>query len=575
MSESAKNLIGSIQPNRYLKEISTEGVKSVFRKGAVYRYPGIVSMYELAGDHYEMGLQYAVLAHDELAAYLVSLDRVLRWTADREHLPVEAMFDQFQQQALNIMQRLPERFCREMEGIAEGTGLSIESVALLCLTYDVMMSLRCTGVLMRTEEGRVIHARNNDTAGFGGEEMGRLYQVVKYKAAGYNTVTHIDFPFFMGVETGYNDQGLTFSEETLAVNKPNPEGFSLPYLVRIIMEECGSLDELPEYFERYPVVGAYGTVWSDRRGGRGLVAELTPWEWACIDQETPLLWNFNHLYSNVLLPQQKPRVNINPDLDREAIATTFPQKDFYNVDDALDFIALQTGPDGINYAHCASRNAICNKGATQAVVFDPDTQDFYMGVGIYYAARQNVYRYYDDFSRQPALFREGAAMKPALVECARIHNLLLENSEYRDQYAALTGRYKDDPQVYYLAAFYSFLAKTLDAYAEYAETAYRLAPEVGEYRLFAGLAAFQGGDPEKAVALLKDLKLVPVERKHEPLRLYALQRCYEEIESPEAKRYKEELEQFLQQYGAHEYFIQTWKPLFDRSDRSAKTEENL
>jgi predicted choloylglycine hydrolase len=140
----------------------------------------------------------------------------------------------------------------------------------------VLMSGGCTGVLMRSEQGGVIHARNNDTSGFGGEEFGRMSLIVKHRADGYHEVTHIDYPFFMGVETGHNSQGLTFSEETLNVREPNPDGFSLPYLIRIIMEECGSLADLPAYFDHYPVVGAYGTVWSDRRAGKGMVAELTP-----------------------------------------------------------------------------------------------------------------------------------------------------------------------------------------------------------------------------------------------------------------------------------------------------------
>jgi predicted choloylglycine hydrolase len=569
------SLIGALQKTSYLDEILTHGVKSVFREGVMYRYPGLVSMLELQGSHYEMGLQYAVLAHDELAIYLGNIERVLHWTANREGVPVDAMRGLYQEQALKILGRLPDRFVKEMEGMSAGTGLPLETIAFLCLTYDVMMSLRCTGVLMRTENGGIIHARNNDTSGFGGEALAYPYQIVKFKANGFHAVTHMDFPFFMGVETGYNDQGLTFSEETLGVVKPNPEGFSLVYLVRMIMEECGTLDELPEFFDRYPVVGAYGTVWSDRQTGKGMVAELTPWGWARTDQKTSLLWNFNHLYSPELQEQQVPGLNVSPDLDREAVAETYPQKKFYTVDDALDFIGLQVGPEGLDYSHCGSRNAICNKSATQAVAFDPEGLDFYMGVGVYYAARQNVYRFYDDFSRQPVLFRAGAVMRPAVVEIARIHNLLLDNAGYRDAYQDLTNKYKDDPQVYYQVAYYSFQSKSLAQYAAYADTAFQLAPEVGDYRLFAGLAAWQSGDARRAVELLEGLKLDGVVRKHESLRLYALQQGYKGLDDIKSQLYAHELDKFLARFGAQDYFETTWKPLLDCTKQQAQVEEAL
>ena len=120
----------------------------------------------------------------------------------------------------------------------------------------------------------------------------------------------------MGVETGCNDQGLAFSEETLKIQEPDPQGMSLVYLVRMILEESSSLEVLPHYFEKNPVVGAYGTIWSDRKSGEGLLAELTPTAWNIIRLQGPLLWDFNHFYSDNLLEQQSQVNNLFPDPDR-------------------------------------------------------------------------------------------------------------------------------------------------------------------------------------------------------------------------------------------------------------------
>lgn len=556
-------LLGDVLPTPFLEEVKQEGDRFVFRGGVLYRHPGMVPMLELEGTHYEMGLQYGTLLHAELKQYLADLEQVFRWLMGRQQGTIEEMLESFTRQTLNILSRLPERFVDELKGVAEATGLSLEQAALPALMYDVQMSMGCTGVLMRTAAGGVIHGRNNDTSSFGGEKVNSSTVIVRHKAPGYHTVTHIDFPLFMGVETGYNDQGLTFSEETLNVTQPNPDGHSLIYLIRAIMEECGSLDELPAYFDRYPVVGAYGTVWSDRKRGRGMVAELTPSAWAPIEMKEPLLWNYNHLYSAQLQPQQKQRTNLNPDLDRESVARAYRQKPDYTVDDALDFLGAQMGEDGLDYSHCGMRTAVCNKSASQAVVFDPVSLDFYLGTGVYYAARQNIYRVFEDFSRPPELYRPALPMKPAAVEAARIHNLLLDAAGYRDAYQQLSRRYNDDPQVHFLTAYYSLLSHTLPEYAAHAHTACRLAPRVGAYRVLSGAAHYLCGDPLSAVQQLEALQLDEIDRPLEVLRLYVLHKALQAVHPDESIRYMDQLTRLLADCGAPDFLDQSWKPLLE------------
>ena len=66
--------------------------------------------------------------------------------------------------------------------------------------------------LMRGKDGSIIQGRNNDTGGFGGEELAKLTVVVRHNAIGKNAVTHMDQLLYMGVETGYNSKGLSFGE---------------------------------------------------------------------------------------------------------------------------------------------------------------------------------------------------------------------------------------------------------------------------------------------------------------------------------------------------------------------------
>ncbi|MCJ7623866.1 MAG: carcinine hydrolase/isopenicillin-N N-acyltransferase family protein, partial [Anaerolineaceae bacterium] len=366
-----------------------------------------------------------------------------------------------------------------------------------------------------------------------------------------------------GVETGYSDQGLAFSEETLNIKKPNPDGFSLVYLVRLIMEECSTLDQLPEYFNRYPVVGAYGTVWSDQKSGRGLVAELTPTAWEIIKMDGSLLWNFNHLDSDNLIAQQTAGVNLSPDPDRETLAITYPQKDLFEVRDAIEFLGLQVGPQGDDYSHCGTRNPICNKGATQMMVFHPDGDGVYLGMGVYYAARQNIYHYHDDFSKAPELFKGAVPMKPVVVETARIENLLLNNEGYRDAFIDLTKKYRDDANIHFLVALYSFRSKSLEQHAHFAQMAFTLNPEVAEYRLFAGIAAYFMGSFSEALGLLEQIAPADLYDRNEIIRLFVLSKSWQPVDKEKAEGYRAELNALLEQHDGKDYFESAYLPFLE------------
>lgn len=87
-------------------------------------------------------------------------------------------------------------------------------------------------------------------------------------------------------------------------------------------------------------------------------------------------------------------------------------------------------------------------------------------------------------------FMEAVPLKPVVVETARIENLLLKNEGYRDALIDLTRVYRDDANIHFLVAFYSFRSKNLEQYAGHAEMEFTLSPEIAEYRLFAGITAY-------------------------------------------------------------------------------------
>ncbi|MBD3385382.1 hypothetical protein GF407_10710 [candidate division KSB1 bacterium] len=99
----------------------------------------------------------------------------------------------------------------------------------------------------------------------------------------------MDPVLFLGVETGYNEQGITFSEETIALRQANPDGLSLPYLARMALERSNDLEPAYGILDKHATIGGYGTVWSAQKTGSGMVAELTPTAMARHDSQNAIL----------------------------------------------------------------------------------------------------------------------------------------------------------------------------------------------------------------------------------------------------------------------------------------------
>ncbi len=558
---------GNMRETDYSKQVVTEGVKSTFHQGVIYRYPGIVPMLEVQGDYYEMGLQYGALLQPEIKSGMAAMEKILKWNADEMGVPYPALVGIIKYQARQMAGALPQRYQDEMRGVADGSGLPYDTVLACCLFYDVGMGMDCTGVLMRGKDGAVIQGRNNDTAGFGGEELAKMTVVVRYRAPGKNAVTHMDQPLYMGVETGYNDQGLSFGEETLRIKKPNPNGYSLPYLIRMIMEDCSSLDDIYPYFDKYPTIAAYGCVWSDLDAGRGAVVELTPTAWAKNELVGPILWNFNRIYDPVLADQQRPSRSINNiNIDREAVASVFPAKDIYMIEDVAAFVRAQTGPDGSDYSWCGTKLPVCNWMASQMMIFTTGTDGFYMAVGPYYAARQDIYHFYNDFSHQPELFLPAVPIEPVVEKAAQIENRLISKDEKLQAFIDLAAEFKDDANAQFLVAYKAFRLSRMNIFPSYARKAYSMDPGNSEYQMYAGMAYYLGGDMEKAVDLLDAVAARYPEQ--DLIRLTVLERASVSASPQKTSTYAWQKQALLDKYGAQDYYNDAILPLIDALGRS-------
>lgn len=560
---------GSVQEKGYDKQVSISGVKSTFHQGVVYRYPGMVPLLDVTGDYYEMGLQYGVLLKPEITGAIVSFTRILKWNADEMGVPYPILVGLVKFQSGQMAKTLPDRYVEEMKGVAEGSGTPLETIQAISLFYDVSQAMGCTGVLMKGKDGIILHGTNQDTSSFGGEEMGKLTVVVRRNTPGHNSVTNMDQPLYLGLSTGFNDKGIVLFENSLHVRQSNPDGFPVLYLLRMALEDCSNISQVEALLDEYHIIGASSVMWSSRDERNGLITEILPKTWSATRLDSSVLWLFNRILNTELTRYQTASpVLTGHNYDREAVASTFPRKAEYTIEDEISFLRLVTGPDGTDYSWCGTRWPICNWSGQRIILYDPNGDGFYLGTGIYYAAMQNIYHVHSDFSQPPALFMKSVPLNPLVEEVAKIENKLVSRQEKLRDFVGLAKQYKDDANIHFLVAYDSFIQARWDLFADYARKAYTMKPSIIEYQLFAGLAAYQQKDPDSAVSLLQGIDTEKLSQVQRIYRLEVLQRAWEIKDTQKAAQCKAEIAAILNKYNAQAYYKENILPKMEALNSS-------
>jgi tetratricopeptide (TPR) repeat protein len=555
---------GRIKESPYLDEVVTEGRTSLFKEGVVYRYDELPPLLDVSGDHYEMGLQYGVLLRSDIVDALDSYEQIINWTAQEAGVPDWLLVSVVKIQARRIMAKLPERFMDEVRGVSDGSGVPVDTILTISLMYDVVQSVGCTSVLMRGEDGSIIHGRNQDTADFGGRLMNDIPVIVKRRAEGYRTVTNTDYFLYLGVNTGYNDAGLAMSEQTQSTEQTTFNGSSILYLARAALEEASALEELNKFFESYPVNGGSGIVWSDRDTGEGLISELLPTDYDIIEMEEPLLWEINALQSEKLTPLE-PEWDVMDDSkwERVGLADSYPIQAAYSVDDAVAFLRLQTDPEGINYAWYGTAWPICNQTTQQMVIFDPDSDGMYVSFDEQFACADDVYHIHEDFSQPPERVYPALEIDPVMLAVARINNGLLTSTERFNQYLELVEEFPNNAMVHFWVAYEALDRGEFELMAEHADRAYELDPTIPDVRLMGGLAASYQGNTATAIDILEAIESDTLSPYHNAVRLGVLEQLYTPVDPALAGDYGAELNELLTGLNAHSYYASSIQPIVE------------
>jgi hypothetical protein len=519
-----------------------------------------------------MGRQYGVLLRLELKYSLEALDRMLAIISASKGVPLWIVKFYVNLKATTIAARLPKRFRDELQGISKGSGFTYRQILAVSMCYDIFRLRGCTGVISRNPTGELWHGHTTDI-GWGLDWPQTI--MVQHHPTGYHSFTSITWAGFLGTQTAFNDQGLCYSENTLTAKKINSRGFSVNYLARIIMEECGSLTETIPLFDKYKTINGEALYFSDLIHDQAAIAETTPLSptcWAFVPMTDYLLYGVNLYQTPDFITKIQDnyqtqngfntgRLKILADTRARVFTpgqATTSQESKSSLDTLIEILRTSTGPDGRDYAKSAYQEGICNANTLQMVIFDPKGTGVYLSTGAYYASRNPIFYYPADFSIPPHLYQNKIPLDPVIEESAQILNSVGASGE--EAWNLLTQKYPNDAFIWDYAGWSAFNFGILALWAEKMKRAYQLEPNLPEHKVIAASVAYYehitrvnyNEQPEHSeqtlINLLYDMNPQELDSlNYQGLRLSLLQWAHQNTDPESAEIYANSLKQLYKE----------------------------
>jgi len=229
----------------------TNTVASAHLNGGWLEERNGVKIMHLNGSYYDMGYQHGDLLSDEIREVM----RAQLVVFEDYGYPYERLVEIW-----GIMEDyLPHEYKEEMQGMADGAGMSFEEVAVLSMMTAVFNHLfedSCCEVSLwgdATADGKLLHVRSWDwNLNISDPETGTRLQenvvlIVRTPKVGYASVTP-DFAGAISVWHGINEKGIVVGENTCITLDTTFHGISPCFRMRMVIDRCdtgqGALDIL-------------------------------------------------------------------------------------------------------------------------------------------------------------------------------------------------------------------------------------------------------------------------------------------------------------------------------------------
>ena len=231
-------------------------------KGYIEEVDG-TKVLHLKGSPYEMGFQHGALAREQVRKAMARIDKLLNEAKEDVGLPRFASEFLLGSEYRLCMPYIPERYQREMEGLADGSGVDLQKLRWM-LVVSELTERYCSAFAVfgkATGNGKLYHGRNLDwmmDAGVQDDAALILYEpdgYVPFVSAGYFGMT--------GVLSGMNMEGISISQIGAITKDGSFTGVPLMVMLRRILEESKDLNTATDLITKSKRTVGYNYVVSD------------------------------------------------------------------------------------------------------------------------------------------------------------------------------------------------------------------------------------------------------------------------------------------------------------------------
>ena len=216
-------------------------------KGYVEQIEGTTVLH-LKGSPYEMGYQHGVLARDKVHQVVSGFDKLLDEAKHEVGLPKFAAEFILDGVYRLCSPHIPDRYKREIEGLADGAGVSLRTLRRIQVIGEVT-ERGCSVFAVfgkATVDGKVYHGRNFDWMMEGG--MQDAAALLLYEPDGFAPFASAGYLGCIGVLSGMNMDGIAIGQIGAVTRDQRFAGIPLMLLMRRVLEEAHDMSQATEIF---------------------------------------------------------------------------------------------------------------------------------------------------------------------------------------------------------------------------------------------------------------------------------------------------------------------------------------
>ncbi len=162
-----------------------------------------------------------------------------------------------------------------IKALAEGAEVSFKKLKQIHAMPEIYPALCANGAYWgkATAEGNLIAIRNLDW----NRQMGiHRHAAVKWvQIAGRQAYANIGYVGFAGVLSGMNEKGISVGQIGAISSDETMKGTPMPFMLKRILENASSLEDIDAMFQRYSRTRGYNYVFSDALNRRAMAVEAT------------------------------------------------------------------------------------------------------------------------------------------------------------------------------------------------------------------------------------------------------------------------------------------------------------